>query len=177
MPKINGEFEMEVSVYKFLMECDLTELHEVQLMVGNHIARKEKELAEAQEEREIMQDISRSVGYEWEMDKGVWNSLAGDTRTKFQSLLDFFTKKKSAFIAGFFTIMLCLACVGSQPITTEAEGIVITVEPDRVQVAFQVVSEKHGSQAINWFYCPGHRYQKGDRYPDLEKYSKGGDHD
>ena len=63
------------------------------------------------------------------------------------------------------------SCVSYQPIVTEAEGLVMQTDGDLVLVSFEVVNEKRGNQASNWFYCPGHSFVKGDSYPDFEKYN------
>lgn len=57
-----------------------------------------------------------------------------------------------------------------EPPVSEAFGTVISVDGDDVLVAFEVINKDKGSQASNWFYCPRHQFQKGDRYPDPTKY-------
>lgn len=75
---------------------------------------------------------------------------------------------KAFLIAGiiFLLTMLFVGCSSAKLPATESIGTVISVDGDKVLVAFEVVSEQRGSQASNWFYVPRHSYSKGDRFPD-----------
>jgi hypothetical protein len=72
------------------------------------------------------------------------------------------------FLLSVIFLLLSRCKVKELPATTSI-GLVISVDGDRVLATFEVVSEQRGSQASNWFYIPGHSYQKGDRYPDPAK--------
>lgn len=89
-------------------------------------------------------------------------------------------RKYRGCLTGFKTFLVLLTitmlalfffsgCASTQPPATSSVGIVISVDGDRVLVSFEVMNEKRGSQASNWFYVPRHTYQKGDRYPDARK--------
>tara|TARA_R110002020_G_scaffold475112_1_gene708602 strand:+ start:2409 stop:2771 length:363 start_codon:yes stop_codon:yes gene_type:complete len=58
----------------------------------------------------------------------------------------------------------------AEPPISEAFGTVISIDGDGVLVAFEVINKDKGSQSSNWFYCPRHRFRKGDTYPDPSKY-------
>jgi hypothetical protein len=78
--------------------------------------------------------------------------------------------KAMSIITLIFLIgMMLFGCAAKRYPATTSVGYVISVDGDEVLVAFEVVNEQRGSQASNWFYIPGHRYQKGDRYPDPAK--------
>lgn len=65
--------------------------------------------------------------------------------------------------------MLIFSCKPAQMPATLSIGTVIQVDGDRVLVTFQVVNKDYSDQAANWFYIPGHSYQRGDTYPDSTK--------
>ncbi|WBL42361.1 hypothetical protein PBT90_00065 [Algoriphagus halophytocola] len=66
---------------------------------------------------------------------------------------------------------LCFSCrTAKQPPVTTAIGTVISVDGDNVLIAFQVINKDKGAQGSNWFYCPQHQFQVGDKYPDPSKY-------
>lgn len=71
--------------------------------------------------------------------------------------------------AALVGLLISCASVKHPPVTV-ATGVVISVDGDHVLVAFEVINRSTGSQTSNWFYCPKHTYQKGDRYPDPSKY-------
>jgi len=66
--------------------------------------------------------------------------------------------------------MLLFSCASSQGPIAEPFGVVITAEGDLIQVAHKVVNKDSGSQLAAFYYCPGHTYEVGDRFPDLSKY-------
>jgi hypothetical protein len=78
---------------------------------------------------------------------------------------------RAMIIISLIWILACLVfgCAPKQYPATSSVGYVISVDGDRVLVAFEVVTEQRGSQASNWFYIPGHRYKKGNKYPDPDK--------
>ena len=72
-------------------------------------------------------------------------------------------------------IFISFSCESLKPVmhapVSEATGTVISVDGDNVLVAYEVINKEKGSQASNWFNCPGHQFQKGDSYPDSTKYN------
>jgi len=64
------------------------------------------------------------------------------------------------------TVLILVGCRSNAILSTESMGLVISVDGDRVLVAFDVKTEEYGDQMVNSFYIPGHHYGKGDRYPD-----------
>ena len=73
-------------------------------------------------------------------------------------------------IISFFLIGWAHGCASAQAPATRSIGTVIQVDGDRVLVTFPVVNKNFSDQASNWFYIPGHEYERGDRYPDPSKY-------
>lgn len=65
----------------------------------------------------------------------------------------------------FFT-----GCKTAAPPVVVPYGPVISIDGDRIEVAFEVINKEPGSQLAGWFYVPGHRFVKGNIFPDFSKY-------
>ena len=70
-----------------------------------------------------------------------------------------------------FAVMTMLSCKSIEPPIADPFGTVITAQRDVIQVAHPVINKDPGSQLAAWYYCPGHVYVLGDRFPDFSKHT------
>ncbi len=57
-----------------------------------------------------------------------------------------------------------------QPPVALPYGQVISIDCDLVEVVHEVINKQRGSQIAAWYYVPGHRFVKGDIFPDFTRY-------
>ena len=82
-----------------------------------------------------------------------------------------FSLKALAVITVLFIIgMLIFSCKSAEPPVALPYGPVISVQGDKIEVAFEVINKEPGSQISGWFYVPGHGFVKGNIFPDFSKY-------
>jgi hypothetical protein len=67
-------------------------------------------------------------------------------------------------------IFFAFSCKSAQPPVAVPYGSVTSVQGDWVQVTYEVVNKDPGSLITAWWYCPGHRFARRDRWPDSTKY-------
>lgn len=66
--------------------------------------------------------------------------------------------------------LLLASCKVQEPPVALPYGPVISVDGDLIEVAHEVINKQKGSQIAAWYYVPGHRFVKGNIFPDFTRY-------